>query len=41
MSFGRLALVAVAALSLVGCVFDLSSDEPKPKVRVSDVCPPR
>lgn len=41
MNFGRSALVAVAALSLAGCVFDLSSDEPKPKVRVADACPPR
>jgi FKBP-type peptidyl-prolyl cis-trans isomerase len=39
--FGRFALVALAAVSLAGCVFDLSSDDPKPKVRAVDACPPR
>ena len=44
MSFGRFAVVpavVLAALSLSACVFDLSSDEPKPKVRASEECPPR
>ena len=39
--FGRFAVVAVAALSLAGCVFDLSSEDEKPKVRAVDTCPPR
>ena len=39
--FGRLGVVALAALSVSGCVFDLSSDEPKPKVRAVDACPAR
>lgn len=38
---GRFALVALAAVSLAGCVFDLSSDDPKPKARAVDACPPR
>lgn len=38
---GRFALVAVAALSLSGCVFDLSSDDPKPKAKIVNDCPPR
>ena len=38
---GRLGVVAVLALSVSACVFDLSSSEPKPKVRAVDVCPPR
>jgi len=38
---GRVVLVAVAAMSLAGCVFDLSSDDPKPKVRAADACPAR
>jgi FKBP-type peptidyl-prolyl cis-trans isomerase len=38
----RVAFVAVAALAVAGCVFDLSGgDTPKPKVRVADACPPR
>jgi FKBP-type peptidyl-prolyl cis-trans isomerase FklB len=44
MSLGRLAalpLVVVASVALSACVWDLSSDEPKPKVRVADACPPR
>jgi len=44
MSLGRFAalpLVVVAGLSLSACVFDLSSDEPKAKVRAADVCPER
>ena len=41
MVLARLAVVAVAALSISGCVFDLSSDEPKPKARAADACPPR
>ena len=39
--FGRLGVVALAALSVSGCVFDLSGDEPKAKVRAVDACPPR
>jgi hypothetical protein len=39
--FGRFALVALAALSVSGCVFDLSSDDPKPKAKVASDCPPR
>jgi FKBP-type peptidyl-prolyl cis-trans isomerase FklB len=39
--FGRFALVTLAALTLTGCVFDLSSEDPKPKVRAVDACPPR
>lgn len=39
--YRRLVIVALAALSLAGCVFDLSSEEPKPKVRAADTCPPR
>ena len=39
--YGRFALVALAALSLSGCVFDLSSEDPKPKARAVDTCPPR
>ena len=43
MSFGRFAVlpVALAALSLTACVFDLSGEEAKPKVRASEECPPR
>lgn len=41
MMFGRFVVAALAAVSLSGCVFDLSSDEPKPKVRAAEVCPPR
>jgi FKBP-type peptidyl-prolyl cis-trans isomerase len=41
MLLGRIAVVAVLALSVSGCVFDLSSEEPKPKVRAVDECPPR
>ena len=44
MSFGRFAvvpLVALAGMSLSGCVFSLGGDEPKPKVRASEECPPR
>lgn len=44
MSLGRLAvlpLVAVLGMSLSACVFSLSDDEPKPKVRASEECPPR
>ncbi|MEQ1752683.1 MAG: FKBP-type peptidyl-prolyl cis-trans isomerase [Micropepsaceae bacterium] len=41
MVFGRLAFVALAALSISGCVFDLSSDDPKPKTRAAEACPPR
>ena len=44
MTFGRFAALPVlvaAGLSLSGCVFNLSGDEPKPKVRVADACPER
>jgi len=44
MSLGRfaaLSAVVVAGLSLSACVFDLSSDDPKPKVRAADACPAR
>ena len=44
MSFGRFAalpLVVVAGLSLSACVFNLSGDEPKAKVRAADACPQR
>ena len=44
MSFGRFAVlpvVVLAALSLAACVFDMSGDEAKPKVRASEECPPR
>lgn len=41
MKFGLFVVSALAALSVSGCVFDLSSDDPKPKVRVSDICPTR
>ena len=44
MSLGRYAafpLAVVAGLSLSACVFDLSGDEPKPKVRASEACPER
>ena len=44
MSLGRFAalpILVVASFSLSACVFDLSSDEPKPKVHVADACPAR
>lgn len=41
MLFSRFAVAAFLALSTTGCVFDLSGDEPKPKVRVTEVCPRR
>jgi len=31
----------LASLFLSGCVFSFSDDEPKPKVRASEACPPR
>jgi FKBP-type peptidyl-prolyl cis-trans isomerase len=44
MSLGRFAVfpvVVLAGMSLSACVFNLSSDDPKPKVRASDECPAR
>lgn len=44
MSLGRFAalpFVVVASFALSACVFDLSSDDPKPKVRAADACPAR
>lgn len=43
MLFGRFAVVSAVALALPlgGCVFSLSDDEPKPKVRASEACPAR
>jgi FKBP-type peptidyl-prolyl cis-trans isomerase len=44
MSFGRFAafpVVVLAGMSLSACVFSLSDDDPKPKVRVSEECPAR
>jgi len=44
MSLGRFAVfpvVVLAGMSLSACVFNLSSEEPKPKVRASDECPAR
>ena len=44
MSLGRFAafpVVVLAGLSLSACVFNLSDDDAKPKVRVSDECPAR
>jgi len=44
MSFGRFAafpVVVLAGLSLSACVFNLSDDDAKPKVRASDECPAR
>ena len=45
MSLGRFAvlpLVALLGMSLSACVFSLGGDdEPKPRVRASDECPPR
>ena len=44
MSLGRFAalpFVVVAGFTLSACVFDLSSDEPAPRVRAADACPAR
>src|SRR5262245_49304202 len=44
MSFGRFAalpVVVLAGMSLSACVFNLSDDEPKARVRASDECPAR
>ena len=44
MSFGRFAafpVVVLAGMSLSACVFNLSDDDAKPKVRASDECPAR
>jgi FKBP-type peptidyl-prolyl cis-trans isomerase FklB len=44
MSRARIAalpLVVASAFALSGCVFSLSSEEPKPKVRAADACPAR
>lgn len=44
MSLGRLAVfpfVVLAGMSLSACVFSLSDDEAKPKVRASEACPAR
>lgn len=44
MSLGRFAVlpvVVLAGMSLSACVFSLSDDEPKPKVRASEECPAR
>jgi len=39
--FAALPVALAAGLLLSGCVFDLSADEEKPKVRAADACPPR
>jgi FKBP-type peptidyl-prolyl cis-trans isomerase FklB len=41
MKFGQFAVAALLGLSVAGCVFDLSGDDPKPKARVTEVCPQR
>jgi len=41
MKFGRFAVAALLGLSVAGCVFDLSGDDPKPKARVTEICPQR
>lgn len=44
MSLGRFAafpVVVLAGVSLTACVFNLSGDDAKPKVRVSEECPAR
>src|SRR5262245_23247637 len=44
MSLGRFAaipVVVLAGMSLSACVFNLSDDEAKPKVRASEECPTR
>lgn len=39
--FAALAFVIVGGFAVSGCVFDLSGDEEKPKVRASEACPER